>query len=107
METPHVNAHFNDVRCLRNPGNSIGAIHFDKEGSFLDSVTAGVIETVKHSGVYYDEVLANKGIEPSKITKANATEIMQLCSRAFMELTNDRNVSLAKSFFQILIDKKK
>ncbi len=61
------------------------------------------METVKHSGLYYDHDLAGKGIGPSRVTADNAGEIMQNCSRAFMTLTEERSVSLAKDFFSMLI----
>jgi len=78
----------------------------DKESFFVGSAKSGVIETVKHSGLYHDEELASKGIGPARINAENASELMQKCSRAFMTLTDERNISLAKEFFSILIHKK-
>jgi hypothetical protein len=50
-----------------------------KELFFVGSAKSGVIETVKHSGLYHDD-LASKGIGPSRNTAENAGEIMQKCS---------------------------
>jgi len=77
----------------------------DKEIFLVGSAKSGVIETVKHSGLYHDDGLAEKGIGPSRITADNAGEIMQKCSRAFMTLTDERSVSLAKTFFSIILHK--
>jgi AbiV family abortive infection protein len=77
----------------------------DKESFLVGSAKSGIIETVKHSGLYHDDELAGKGIEPTKITEENATGIMQMCSRAFMTLMDERSVSLAKDFFSLLIHK--
>jgi hypothetical protein len=57
------------------------------------------------SWVYYDDSLGEKGIEPSKITDANATEILGLCSRAFILLIDDGNVELAKIVFPAIVNK--
>lgn len=43
-------------------------------------------------GFIFDEHLVDQGIDPFSITKENATEIMQLCSRLFILLTDDGNV---------------
>ncbi|MBX5462878.1 MAG: hypothetical protein IRZ28_17545 [Steroidobacteraceae bacterium] len=53
--------------------------------------------------VNFQSALTLKGIEPSRITAEHAGEIMQKCSRAFMTLTDERNIWLAKEFFSILI----
>jgi hypothetical protein len=78
----------------------------DKELFLVGSAKSGVIETVKHSGLYDDDGLAERGIGPSRIIADNAGEIMQKCSRAFMTLMDERSVSLAKDFFSILIHRK-
>jgi hypothetical protein len=63
---------------------------------------AGVLQAVKHSGQYYDEDLAAKGIEPSKITAEYADEFMRKCSRAFMVITDDKAVGIASVFFSLI-----
>lgn len=79
---------------------------FDKESSFAGSVKAGVLQTVKHSGLYYDEDLAAKGIEPSKITADDADGMMRTCSRAFMALTDNKAVAIAEVAFSLIHNKK-
>lgn len=74
----------------------------DKEHFFAGSAKAGVLQVVKHSGQYYDEGLAAKGIEPSKITAEHADEFMRKCSRAFMVLTDDKAVGIASEFFPLM-----
>jgi AbiV family abortive infection protein len=74
----------------------------DKENAFAGSAKSGVLQIVKHSGLYYDEDLAAKGIEPSKITADNADEMMRTCSRAFMALTDDKAVAIAADFFALI-----
>jgi AbiV family abortive infection protein len=78
----------------------------DKENAFARSAKAGVLQIVKHSGLYYDKDLAAKGIEPSKITRENADEMMRTCSRAFMALTDDKVIAIAADFFPLIHRKK-
>lgn len=74
----------------------------DKEQFFAGSASAGVLQVIKHSGQYYDEDLAAKGIEPLKITAEYADESMRKCSRAFMVLTDDKAVGIASEFFPLI-----
>lgn len=69
---------------------------------FSGGAKSGVLQIIKHSGLYYDEDLVEKGIEPSKITAENADEIMRNCSRAFMILTDDRAVGIAGDLFPLM-----
>lgn len=78
----------------------------DKEHFFAGSAKAGVLQVVKHSGQYYDEDLAGKGIEPSKITSDDADELMRECSRASMVLTDDKAVGIASEFFPLMFKTK-
>lgn len=71
----------------------------EKEKAFAGAVLSNVIEAVKWSGLYYDKDIASKGIEPSKITAENATELMQQCTRAFMLLPISGNIEIAKIAF--------
>ena len=74
----------------------------NKESEFAGSAKAGVLQVVKHSGLYYDEDLAAKGIEPSKIKAEDADGMMRTCSRAFMVLTDDKAVAIAADFFPLI-----
>jgi len=78
----------------------------EKENMFAGSAKAGVLQIVKHSGQYYDEDLAAKGIEPSKIKVEHADEFMRNCSRAFMVLTDDKAVAIAADFFPLIYKSK-
>jgi AbiV family abortive infection protein len=71
----------------------------DKTSWFARHAKAKVIEYVKWSAIYYDAGLAAKGVEPAKITRENATDMMQLCSRSFMLIGDDGNVAIAKYVF--------
>ena len=95
---------FSDLGNPQKMANLVRAIDvgFDKEKAFALAVANKVIEAVKWSGIYYDEELAAKGIEPSNVTAENATEVMQLCSKAFMRLADDGNVVIAKILFSTL-----
>jgi AbiV family abortive infection protein len=73
-----------------------------KTAWFANSAKGKVIETVKWSGIYYDADLAAKGIEPSKIKRADAVGIMELCSRSFMLIGDDGNVAIAKYSFPMI-----
>lgn len=74
----------------------------DKESLFAGAVNSGVIQIIKHSGIYYDEEYVEKGIEPAEIKGENAIEMMQMCSRAFMVLTEAKSISLAAEVYPIL-----
>jgi AbiV family abortive infection protein len=74
----------------------------DKESSLAGTVNSGVIQIIKHSGIYYDEEYVQKGIEPRRITGENATEMMQMCSRAFMALTEPKSNGLAADIYPLL-----
>lgn len=78
----------------------------EKENMFAGSAKAGVLQIVKHSGQYYDEDLAAKGIEPSKIKADHADEFMRNCSRAFMVLVDDKVVAIAADFFPLIYKSK-
>lgn len=78
----------------------------EKENMFAGSAKAGVLQIVKHSGQYYDEDLAAKGIKPSKIKMEHADEFMRNCSRAFMVLTDDKAVAIAADFFSLIYKSK-
>lgn len=80
---------------------------FEKESFFAGSVESGVIQVVKHSGIYYDEEFVKKGIKPSKITADNAEEMMRMCSRAFMVLAEPKSVGLAVDIYSLLGQKPK
>lgn len=69
---------------------------------FAEASKGKVIEVVKWSGIYFDADLASKGIQPANIKKADALEMMQLCSRAFMLLGDDSNVEIAKYVFPMI-----
>ena len=99
---------FSDLGTPQKMATLVHAIQngYTKEAHFASAVDGKVIETIKWSGIYYDEELAAKGIEPSNITNDNATEIMQLCSKAFMRLSDDGNVAIAKVLFSMLYGKK-
>lgn len=75
-----------------------------KAGStFAQHVIAKVYENVKWSGLYYDPDVADKGIEPSKVTKENAEEIMSLTARAFEALMDDGNIYIARYMFPLVV----
>lgn len=78
----------------------------EMENTFSGSVESGVMQHVKHSGLYYDEDFAGKGIEPSKIKAEHADEFMRKCSRAFMALTEPKTVGLAADIFMLIQSKK-
>jgi AbiV family abortive infection protein len=80
------------------------AIRFaiDKESFLAGTVNSGVIQIIKHSGIYYDEEFVQQGIEPGKITGDNATEMMRMCSRAFMVLTEPKSIGLAADVYPVL-----
>ena len=59
-------------------------------------VASKVYEHVKWSGLYYDEGKAAKGIEPAKVTKESAHEIMSITARAFNALIDDGNIQIAR-----------
>lgn len=80
---------------------------FEQESFFAGTVQSGVIQVVKHSGIYYDEEFVRKGIAPSKITADNADELMRMCSRAFMILTEPKSVGLAADIYPTLAQKPK
>ena len=71
----------------------------EKAKPFAEAVVNNVIEAVKWSGLYYDDERAERGIEPAKITKENAVELMQECTRAFMLLAIDGNIKIARVAF--------
>ena len=54
--------------------------------------------------MYYDAPIAQKGIEPSKITDENAKEFISVSARAFRLLADDGNVSLAIWAFPIALN---
>ena len=99
---------FSDLGTPQKMANLARAIQagIDKEATFAIAVSGKAMEAVKWSGIYYDEESAAKGIEPSKITADNATELMQLCSKAFMQLADDGNIAIAKILFSTLYGKK-
>lgn len=74
----------------------------DKESFFAGTVNSGVIQVIKHSGIYYDQEYVQKGLEPGKITDENATEMMHMCSRAFMVLTEPKSIGLAADIYPLL-----
>lgn len=76
----------------------------DKTSWFAQHAKAKVIEHVKWSAMYYDEELAAKGIEPSKIKREDVVETMELCSRSFMLLGDDGNVTIAKYAFPMIYE---
>lgn len=78
----------------------------ENESGYAAAVRAGVIQHVKHSGLYFDNMLAEKGIEPSRITANNADGLMRDCSRAFMILVDRKAVSIAADLFMILLRQK-
>jgi AbiV family abortive infection protein len=75
---------------------------FESEKTFANAVKRKAIEAVKWSGIYYDEQIAEKGIEPSKITAENARELMENCSKAFMILADAGNIKLAALAFPMI-----
>lgn len=95
---------FSDLGSPEKMGVLAEAIRFaiDKESFLAGTVNSGVIQIIKHSGIYYDEEFVQKGIEPGKITADNATEMMQMCSRAFMVLTEPKSVGLAADAYPLL-----
>lgn len=101
------NVDFSDLGSPEKMGVLAEAIRFasDKESPLAGSVNSGVIQIIKHSGIYYDEEYVEKGIEPGKITADNATEMMQMCSRAFMVLTEPKSVGLAADLYPMLTKK--
>jgi len=98
------NVDFSDLGSPEKMSVLAEAIRFaiDKESFFAGTVNSGVIQIIKHSGIYYDEEYVQKGIEPGKITGENATEMMQMCSRAFMVLTEAKSVGLAADVYPLL-----
>jgi hypothetical protein len=88
---------FFDLGSPEKMGVLAEAIRFaiDKEYFLAGTVNSGVIQIIKQSGIYYDEEYEPEGIEPGKITADNATEMMQMCSRAFMVLTETKSIGLA------------
>ncbi len=74
----------------------------EKETEFAAFVKSKAIEFVKWSGIYYDDALAEKGIEPAKITEANARELMQHSGRAFKLLADEGNIILARYAFPFI-----
>lgn len=98
------NVDFSDLGSHEKMSVLAEAIRFaiDKESFFAGTVNSGVIQIIKHSGIYYDEEYVQKGIEPGKITGDNATEMMQMCSRAFMVLTEPKSVGLAADVYPLL-----
>ena len=60
------------------------------------------MEVVKWSGLYYDEQYAIKGIEQANITDTDARSVMELLSKAFMVLAENKNVAIGKYTFPYL-----
>lgn len=75
----------------------------DKEAAFSSFVMAKVFETIKWSGMYYDSDLSSKGIDPFKITRDNAFEIMTLTSRSFLLLGDGGNIFIARHAFPTVV----
>lgn len=98
-----------DFSDLGTPEKMAGLIRAIRAGAkqeelFAARVKGKVLEIVKWSGLYYDEDLAAKGIEPAKITEGAAREIMGLCSRAFTLLGDEGNMNIAQAVFPSLLD---
>jgi len=70
------------------------------EGNINATMRGKGMELVKWSGMYYDENMAAKGIEPAKITGPNAASVMHDVSRAFMAIADDKAVAIGKAFFK-------
>lgn len=95
-----------DFADLGSPGKMAVLVEAIREGqekqaAYMSAATGGVIQHVKHSGLYYDEELAAKGIQPSKITAENADGLMRDCSKAFMILTEPKCVGIAGELYMI------
>lgn len=67
-------------------------------------VTSKAYEHVKWSGLYYDTDKAAKGIEPAKVTKENAHEIMSLTARAFKALIDNGNIQIARFSYPMVFE---
>lgn len=81
-------------------------LHGQERGRpFAHLVVNKVYENVKWSGLYYDPDAAAKGIEPAKVTKENAEEMMRLTARALKALPEDGNIYIARyAFLSVLED---
>ena len=71
---------------------------------FETMVVNKVYEHIKWSGLYYDPESAAKGIEPEKITKENAHELMTLAARAFEALADDGNIYIARYSYSMVFE---
>ena len=74
----------------------------EREKSFAVATLGKAMEIVKWSGLYYDEQYAIKGIEPANITDAQARSVMELLSKAFMALADEKTVAIGRYTFPYL-----
>ena len=71
---------------------------------FMTNVIQKVYENVKWSGLYYDPEIAAKGIEPSKVTEANAGEIIAMTFKAFECLQEKGSIYRGRYAFDAMIE---
>jgi hypothetical protein len=74
----------------------------EEERDFAGAVINHGLEVVKWSGMYCDDDLAKKGVEPSRITAENARSIMETVSRAFTAIADEGTLKLAAYAFPYL-----
>jgi AbiV family abortive infection protein len=101
------NVDFSDLGSPEKMARLVEAIQvgYERESSLAGSVESGVMQIVKHSGIYYDEEYVAKGIEPSNISATSADEMMRMCSRAFMVLTETKSIALGGDLYPLLTQK--
>ena len=74
----------------------------EKERDSASAVVNQILEVVKWSGMYYDDDLAKKGVEPSRMTAEYARSIMETVSRAFIAIADEGTLKLAAYAFPYL-----
>ena len=77
----------------------------EKEKDFASYVLNKVIEISKLSGMYYDETRAAQGIGPDKIKKNDAKSVMETTCKAFMLISEEKNIALGKYCFPYIYPK--
>jgi AbiV family abortive infection protein len=73
-----------------------------KETRMANAVKFGVLDTVRHINTYYDDPMAAKGFDPTKITFDQAREVMGYTSRALTLVADEGNITIGKELFPII-----
>jgi len=101
------NFDFKNMSSLEDLTQLAKHIHagLEKEKDFASYVLNKVIEISKLSGMYYDETRAAQGIGPDKIKKNDAKSVMETTCKAFMLISEEKNIALGKYCFPYIYPK--